>query len=445
MHRPPQQEPTPTSTNTATTTATTSISTSSRPTSISNFAATNTSSSLTEHHIYDVTEGLRSRQTAIIYRRSFNRFKKFVQIHDLQVLLDFSPKVIKEMIIDFIIYLRDEKTNTCSSIKVYLAAVLRFFQINNDDFNLTIKNFRIHLPSDDSVNEDRPYSVGEIAQILQNCDLRSKVVFLLLVSTGMRRGAIHLLRISDLSPVTWNDNKLYKIQVYARTRDKYYTFCTPEARKAIDEYLEYRTRYNEVLKDGSPLIREQFNKDNPFTINAPRFVSQRAIEYIIDETLQKAGVRKPGLIHLSHGFRKFFVSQCESTPMKSVHVSLLSGHDIGVKQAYYITKESVMLEDYMTHAADALTIDTTKRLQTRVKELEAGQNQVIAQLNSRIQQQDEYHKYRADAIRGRLAEKDQQISVLLHKDALNTDAISALSDKLAHIAKEIDILKKERS
>jgi hypothetical protein len=86
-----------------------------------------------------------------------------------------------------------------------------------------------------------------------------------------------------------------------------------------------------VLNDGSHLLREQFNKDNPFTINAPRFVSQRAIEYIIDETLQRAGVRKPGLMHLSHGFRKFFVSQCESTPMKSVHVFLLSGHDIGVK------------------------------------------------------------------------------------------------------------------
>jgi integrase len=215
MHR--QQEPT------------TAISTTTLPKPVS---------SSIEPRVYDVTEGLRSKQTAIIYCRSFNRFKKFVQIHDPQVLLDFSPKVIKEMIIDFIIYLRDEKRNTCSSIKVYLAAVLRFFQINNDDFNLTIKSFRIHLPSDDSVNEDGPYSVEEIAQILQNCDLRSKVVFLLLVSTGMRRGAIHLLKISDLSPVTWNNNKLYKIQVYARTRDKYYTFCIPEARKAIDEYLE---------------------------------------------------------------------------------------------------------------------------------------------------------------------------------------------------------------
>ena len=116
------------------------------------------------------------------------------------------------MIIDFIVYLREKEY-----VQFYQSvSVLRFFQINNDDFNLMIKSFRIHLPADDSVNGDRPYSVEEIEQILQNCDLRSKVVFLLLVSTGMRRGAIRLLRISDLSPVTWNDNKLYKIQVYAR-------------------------------------------------------------------------------------------------------------------------------------------------------------------------------------------------------------------------------------
>jgi integrase len=294
------------------------------------------------------------------------------------------------MIVEFIIYLRDEKRNTCSSIKVYLAAILRFFQINNDDFNLTIKSFRIHLPPDDSVNEDRPYTTEEIAKILQNCDLRSKVIFLLLVSTGMRRGAMHLLRIGDLLSVTWNgNNRLYKIQVYARTRDKYYTFCTPETRKAIDEYLEYRTRCKEVLKDESPLIREQFNKDNPFTINSPRFVSQKAIEYIIDDTLEKAGVRKPGLIHLSHGFRKFFVSQCEGTPMKSVHVSLLSGHDIGVKKHYYVTKESVVLEDYMTHAVDALTIDPKQRLEQENQELKTVQAEEIARLKAHLEAREE--------------------------------------------------------
>ena len=52
----------------------------------------------------------------------------------------------------------------------------------------------------------------------------------------------------------------------------------------------------------------------------------------------------------------------------------------------------------------------------------------IVRLKSRLQQQaewlDQHHKHREDAIRGRLAEKDQQINVLLRKDALNTDSIS---------------------
>jgi hypothetical protein len=44
-------------------------------------------------------------------------------------------------------------------------------------------------------------------------------------------------------------------------------------------------------------------------------------------------------------------------------------------------------------------------------------------------------------IETKLQEKEQEIQLLRQRDALNTDAISALSDKLAHIAKEIEILK----
>jgi hypothetical protein len=53
--------------------------------------------------------------------------------------------------------------------------------------------------------------------------------------------------------------------VYAGTKDKYATFCTPECFTTIQSYLEFRKRSGEILNDKSPLIREQFNKDNPFT------------------------------------------------------------------------------------------------------------------------------------------------------------------------------------
>jgi hypothetical protein len=50
--------------------------------------------------IYEVTAGLPSKHTREVYQRYSNRFLDHVQIHDLQVLLDFSPKIIKQMISD---------------------------------------------------------------------------------------------------------------------------------------------------------------------------------------------------------------------------------------------------------------------------------------------------------------------------------------------------------
>ncbi|MGH9964947.1 MAG: tyrosine-type recombinase/integrase [Nitrososphaeraceae archaeon] len=337
-----------------------------------------------KHRIYPVTEGIPSPFTQKAYQRSFDRFRKYVKIQDEQVLLDFSPKVIKQMIVDYILYLRDEKPGKKlgrSSIKTHISAILHFFQINNDDFNLTMKNFRIHLPANDQpISQDRPYTRDEIASILKDADVRTKVVIELLCSSGMRMGALNALRIGDLTKLEYQNIDLYRIQIYSGTRDAYFSLCTPECYNAITDYISYRQRSGEDLEDKSPLIREQFNKDNPFTVNAPKFVTGKAIEYLIDHALERSGMRKVHEVHMSHGFRKFFVSTCESSGMKSLHVSMLAGHDTGIKKAYYIPNESIILEDYMTHAADSLTIDPSYKLRTRVKDLESQQNEEIIQL-----------------------------------------------------------------
>jgi integrase len=293
------------------------------------------------------------------------------------------------MIIDYILYLRDEKPGKKlgkSSIKAHISAILYFFHINNDDFNLTLRKFNIHLPSDDRsvVNEDRPYTRDEIAQVIQkgcSSDLRSKVVIYLLCGSGLRMGAISSLRIEDLTPIPYKGLNVYKVKVYARTHDKYYTFTTIDSAKAIRDYLDYRERYGERITDKSPLIREQFNIGDRLRIENPRFVTDKAIEYLIDQVITRSGVRKPGVVHLSHGMRKYFISTCESSPMKSLHVSMLSGHSTGIKQHYHIPDESVLLEDFMTHAAaDALTIDPTQRLKQENAELKKNQTDYLAEL-----------------------------------------------------------------
>jgi site-specific recombinase XerD len=333
------------------------------------------------NRIYLITEGV-DYKTGVAYQRYFNRFLNHIKITDLQALLDFSPKVIKEMIIDYMLYLRDKGVKR-HSIKTQVFAILHFFEINNDEFNVSMKNLKTHLPPDESTYDDRAYTTEEIAQVLQEgCpDLRSKVAILLLCSTGMRIGGLHSLQIGDLTKI--EEHNLYRVQVYARTPDKYLTFCTPECATVIDAYLDYRVRSGEQLKDKSPLIREQFNPDNPFTINAPRFVSERGIEYMITHALKRAGVRKPREVHMSHGFRKFFENQCEDSPMKSVRVDQLMSHDTGTKKHYLRTKEPVLLEAYM-QAVDALTIDLKKRLEKENQELKVEGKRNWAQVNAQL-------------------------------------------------------------
>ena len=77
------------------------------------------------------------------------------------------------------------------------------------------------------------------------------------------------------------------------------------------------------------------------------------------------------------------MTQCERSGMKSINIEMLMGHNIGVSGHYYRPAEADILEDYMTHAVDALTIDPNQKLQKQVQELQGQHTQKIIQLKQR--------------------------------------------------------------
>lgn len=81
-------------------------------------------------------------------------------------------------------------------------------------------------------------------------------------------GSLHSLQVGHVQ--LQQNHEIASVLVYSGTKDKYTTFSTKECHSAIQNYLNYRKRCGEILTNKSPLIREQFNKDNPFTINIPR-------------------------------------------------------------------------------------------------------------------------------------------------------------------------------
>jgi integrase len=305
-----------------------------------------------QRRIYHVTEGLKSPHTIKAYRIAFEIFLKTTKVKNddanLQALLDTKQNVIESKIIDHISYLKDNRRLTYLSIKTHLSGIFHFFEIN--DYELNTKKIKRFMPAEDESDyyaKDRPYSVNEIEQILSKCDVRTRACVLIMASTGMRIGGLKDLQIGDLKKI--DEFGLYMIWVYNRSRkDRYYTFTTPECAKAIDDYLAYRKRLGgeDVSKDKSPLIRDMFQLENYF--KAPKFVSVWTLLHIFEDVLKRSGVNRPssGLgksryqrkrdVMRSHGFRKFFITQCDKANLNFTVREYLSGHKLPNMYANYI-------------------------------------------------------------------------------------------------------------
>ena len=257
-------------------------------------------------NIYSVTDGLSSNHTKKHYRKNFAHFLKCEGINDEHILIEQgnqNPRQVESLIINHVRDLAEKQGLGHGSIKTHCFAIFHFFEMN--DINLNKRKIMRFLPPNEGTREDRAYTHEEIGQILQMGDERSRVMVLLMASTGMRIGAVHVLQIGDLTEIP--QYKLYRITVYASCpKVRYYTFCSPETKIAIDSYIAYRKRFNEPLKPTSPLIREQFDIRDRFHTMKPKQVTEDSVFWTIKQLLKRAG--KADKVKQSHGYRKFAIS-----------------------------------------------------------------------------------------------------------------------------------------
>lgn len=86
------------------------------------------------------------------------------------------------------------------------------------------------MPEQIKLRKDRGYKHDEILKLLELANERTRALVLLLASSGMRIGAIPLLRVGHLE----DKGDVYKITVYENTNSEYFTYCTPECKRALD-------------------------------------------------------------------------------------------------------------------------------------------------------------------------------------------------------------------
>jgi hypothetical protein len=358
---------------------------------------------------------IKSKVTKMDYTYRLKYFINFLNVKSYSELVENKDKkTIENDIINYLIYLRKDRGLSYSSASQYLEPIKKFYYVNSDyDFKWKlIKNYLgddddtdgdINNNNNDEVFEDRPYTKQEIQTMLKTAtDIRVKIIILLMSSSGMRMGAIPLLRLRNLKKI--EKYNLYQINVYEKSKkSNYKTFCTPECASIIDTYLQYRKRCGEEedWKPEAPLIREQFNPSDSFKVKNPKSIGTSLIRYLVNEVLTKYSALKQKLEYdyenkrkigknptmLTHGLRKYFDTESRKAGVYPDIVELLMGHRLpGIRKHYFKLDIQTLLEGtaeckgYVA-AIDALTINEENRLSKQVQELK---------------QQDDYQKYIID-------------------------------------------------
>jgi hypothetical protein len=331
----------------------------------------------------------------------------------------------------------DRKEITGSTIRNYVKAIKLFTEMN--DILISWKRITRGLPKGRKWADDRAPTIEEIRKIVEYPDRRIKPIVYTMVSSGIRLGAWDYLRWGHVSPIYRNggngnvDNLIAaKVIVYAGEEEQYFTFISPEAYRALADWMSFREKCGEKITADSWLMRNLW--DNRITkgkgwATIPKKLKPSGVKALVENAIWTQGLRtklpagkRRHEFQADHGFRKFFKTHAEQV-MKPINVEVLMSHSTGVSDSYYRPVENVLLEDYIK-AVDVLTINTDKTtLQKQITELT------------------EKSKEENYIIKGKLSDKEKEMQLLRQRDSVNKDAIATLSDQIQMLMKEVDSLK----
>jgi integrase/recombinase XerD len=329
---------------------------------------------------------------------------------DLLVHQD-NPRIIQDQIIEFLIHLKNPPHSLRYATRSqYVSAIITFYDLN--EVILNRKKIYRYLGEEERPIENRGYNTEEIRKMLEVSDEKVRAILLLLASTGMRIRAVVDLTLQDIQEIP--EFKLYKVTVYSDSKERYFTFTTPEAAKAITIYLDYRKRYGEKLTSGTPVFRDQFDRNDPASVHNVKPMKLRTIERLISRSLEKSGIRtveriiennsEKGKIRknvrLTAGFRKFFDTQLIYAKVEPRTKELFMGHNIGLDNHYFTPGEDFVLGEYLK-AVNNLTINEENRLRKEIADL-ARKNNVLEDMEIK-------HNEEIRAIRAEMENKFKQI------------------------------------
>ena len=357
---------------------------------------------------------IRSEQTRRKYLGRLNTFFDFIPLPNVsqsercKIFIDSckkSPNYPLNCTFKFIIHLKERMERNeivVSTIYNYLKPIKLLCDMN--DIHVKWKKITTGLPKERKFAEDRAPTIDEIQKLIKYPDRRIKAIILTMISSGIRLGAWDDLKYKHIQSTEKDGNIVAaKIIVYAGSEEQYYSFISPEAYHALNEWVDVRKKSGEKVTDESWLMRNLWDVTTPTggprgLISIPKKLQHLGIKSVIERALRAQGIRtkleegkKRYPFPTDHGFRKFFKTRCEIAGMKSINIENLMNHSIGVSNSYYRPQEKELLEDYLKAVVNLTIEENTNTVikkgvaEERIKSIEEKHNKEINLLREEIE------------------------------------------------------------
>jgi integrase len=346
------------------------------------------------------------------------------------------PSLVEKKILSFIgaQKSRVEKGEiTGATVSNFLKALRLLLEMN--DVSLNWKKIRRILPRSRRYAVDRIPTLEEIREILDAADGRGKALTLLLLSSGVREGAIEYFQVQDYSKIEKEDKIVAgRLVVYRGEPEMYVTFISAETVQALNKYIQFRKEHGEYIHRASPLFRDKFDpikgqyghgkqdsKEKVIPMTAP------AVRQYYNRLLFSIGLRserKRRHDFSVHSYRKWFKTRCEIGGMKPVNVETLLNHSTGISDSYYRPLESELLTEYLAVAEEHLSISTENKFKAQIEEL-------------RKSSKEQKEKFKRET-------EDKFNKAIKETQSLNHDSITALGEQLLEMRQRIEELEKSK-
>jgi len=316
-------------------------------------------------------ESLKSKESVKNYTYCVKKFIQYYDLKDFDSIVKIEKKELQKLVETWTIHLKG-KMNP-NTIPSYINPIKTFLEANDIDLNW--RKIKRLFPAKIKRSGSSAYSTEDVKKMLDvTPQMRNKAIIHFLASPGVRIGAVPELKLRHLRDMP---EGCKMITLYEDSIEEYFTFLTPEAANALDDYLGQRRKEGELINEDSPLFR----KAHPLSFMEPKPILRGALQAVLDRARKKAGVqgqKKNGRYakQLCHGFRKRFNTTLKLN--KGVNdnvIEKMMGHKNGLDGIYFVVNPEDAFEEFKNGIMD-LTIDPTERQKHKIESLEKEKSEL---------------------------------------------------------------------